>query len=148
MQRPNLLELARRVRPLVGRIESAQVRRFGRSGLGLAFRTQVLVLETTGRRTGRRRQTPLAYLEHDGGWLVSGGAGGQSTVDWVANLRAQPRASVFVGRQQVGVVAERVAGDAYDRVHELAMRTWPRIRAYERRAGRPVPIFVLRPTAP
>lgn len=121
------------------------MKRFGRSGLGVVFRADVLVLETTGRRTGKRRETPLAYVEHEGGWLVAGGAGGQATVDWVANLVADSRATVTIERRQGEVVAVRLSGAEYASARDLALRTWPRIRAYERRSGRPVPLFLLRP---
>lgn len=121
------------------------MKRFGRSGLGVVFRADVLVLETTGRRTGKRRETPLAYVEHEGGWLVAGGAGGQATVDWVANLVADSRATVTIERRQGEVVAVRLSGAEYASARDLALRTWPRVRAYERRSGRPVPLFLLRP---
>ncbi|MFP5465067.1 MAG: DciA family protein, partial [Gammaproteobacteria bacterium] len=45
-----------------GPVEAVQVRWFGRSALSTIFRTEVLVLHTTGRRSGRERATPLAYL--------------------------------------------------------------------------------------
>lgn len=121
------------------------MKRFGRSGLGVVLRADVLVLETTGRRTGKRRETPLAYVEHEGGWLVAGGAGGQATVDWVANLVADSRATVTIERRQGEVVAVRLSGAEYASARDLALRTWPRVRAYERRSGRPVPLFLLRP---
>lgn len=137
-------ELLRPLRPIVGRVEAWQVRRFGRSALGLLFRTDVLVLTVTGRRSGRPRSTPLAHLPLDDGWLVSGGAGGQATVDWVANLRAAGRASVTVHRATFDVVADEPVGEDYARLREVALRRWPRIAAYERRSRRSVPIFVLR----
>lgn len=143
--RPNIAELLRPLRPIVARIEAAQIRRFGRSGLGVLFRTDVLVLTTRGRKTGRLRQTPLAYLEYDSGWLVAGGAGGQRTVDWVANLTANPDATVELAGDTFAVVAQRLDGDAYTRAHDVALRASPRVKTYERRAGRQMPIFVLRP---
>ena len=147
MDRPRsrVADLLRPFRPLVARFEVAQLRRSGRSALGTLFRTDVLILTTTGRRTGRRRETPVAYLEYAGGWLISGGAGGQQRVDWVANLRADPDAWVTVRRERVAVEAEALDGDAYEYARPVALRTWPRIAHYEKRAGRTVPMFVLRP---
>jgi deazaflavin-dependent oxidoreductase (nitroreductase family) len=77
----------------VNRLEAALVRRTGRSAFAFAYRTPVLVLETTGRRSGLLRSTPVAYRPAGGGtWLIVGGAAGmRRTPDWVANLRAEPR---------------------------------------------------------
>lgn len=140
--------LADRLRPLrriVGPIEAWEIRRFGRSGLSLVFRTPVLVLETTGRRSGRTRRTPLAcHRDDDGSLLVVGGAGGQTAVaDWVWNLRAEPSAVAVVGRERVAVRAVELAGSSRADAWARLLRVWPRIAAYERRAGRPVPVFRL-----
>lgn len=137
-----------RVRPLrrwVGRLEAWEIRRFGRSGLGLLGRTDVLVLETVGRRTGHRRSTPVACLRIEDGWLIAGGAGGQRSVDWVANLRARPEAAIVVGRQRVAVVAEEARGAAGTTRRDQALARWPQIRVYEARSGRTTPVFLLRP---
>ena len=75
-------------RRIQARFESAQLRTMGWSSTSLLWRLPVLVLVTQGRRTGKRRQTPLTYVrDHTGGLLIAGGAVGQTrTPDWVANL--------------------------------------------------------------
>lgn len=139
---------ADRIRPLrrvAGPIESAQVRRFGRSALSVLLRAPVLVLESVGRRSGAVRSTTLAYRPVDGdSWLVVAGAGGQSrTADWVHNLRASPDVTVTVDRERVPVHAVELTGD--ERVASWAelQRAWPKIDAYERRAGYTIPVFRL-----
>ena len=59
--------------------------------MALLNRGAILVIESTGRRTGRRRFTPVAFWEtDDGSYVVGGGAAGKTaTPDWVANLRAR-----------------------------------------------------------
>jgi deazaflavin-dependent oxidoreductase (nitroreductase family) len=145
----NLADRLRPVRRLTRPIEAAQIRRFGRSGLSLVFRTPVLVLETTGRRTGTTRSTPLAFHRGDEGALfVVGGAGGQSTIaDWVRNLRADPHAVAVVDRERRPVHAVELAGSDREGAWAELVRVWPRIATYERRAGRPVPVIRLTPTA-
>ena len=144
---PNLADrlrpLARALRP----IETAIARRCGWSPLGRLFRTPVLVLETTGRRTGRRRRTPLArHPLPDGTWLVVGGASGQRRLpDWVANLRADPRAVAVIDGEPVPVRATETTGARRAELWPVAVATWPRIVAYERRAGRPIPVITLTP---
>lgn len=137
--------LLRTLRATIARVEAAQIRLVGRSLLASLSRIDVLVLTTRGRKTGLIRKTPLAYVEHEDGWLISGGAFGQRAVDWVANIRARPHASITVRRVRVNVVAEALSGEHYDRARAIALRRWPRVSTYERRAGRPVPIFFLRP---
>ena len=141
----NVYDRLRTVRRAVRPIEAAQTRRLGRSLLSLAFRTPVLVLHTTGRRSGRERTTTLAYHEDaDGSLLVVGGAGGQSRIpDWVSNLRASPRAAVTLDRQRFDVVGTEIAGHERQSIWPQLAAVWPQIDAYERRARRPVPVFRL-----
>lgn len=129
-------------------VEAAQVRWFGRSALSVAFRTPVLVLHSTGRRSGRERSTPLAYhRDEDGSLLVVGGAGGQARVpDWVANLRADPRGAVTLDRRRSAVTAVELVGDEHAAAWPRLEQVWPQIASYARRAGRPVPVFRLVPT--
>jgi F420H(2)-dependent quinone reductase len=145
--RRNLMDRLRPVRRALRGIEAAQVRWFGRSALSTAFRTPVLVLETVGRRTGRTRGTTLAYIRlTDGDLAVIGGAGGQRRVpDWVANVRADPSVHVTVDRRRRPMTAVELFEDERRRAWDEARSVWPQIERYEHRAGRPVPIFRLRP---
>jgi|GEM_PF-1843549 len=148
--RRNAFDRLRGLRQVLRPIEAVQVRWFGRSALAVVFRTPVLVLHTTGRRSGRERATPLAFhRDDDGSLLVVGGAGGQARVpDWVANLRADPRAGVTVDRRRVAVTAIELEGEERSAVWPLLEQEWPQIASYQRRAGRLVPVFRLAPTAP
>lgn len=133
------------VRRLVRPLEVAQIRVAGTSMVSLAARTPVLVLHTTGRRSGAERATPLAYRpDGDGMLLVVGGAGGQARVpDWVTNLRADRRAAVTLDRRRFAVRADELVGDDRATTWPMLAATWPRIERYERRAGRPIPVFRL-----
>ncbi|MEX2293235.1 MAG: nitroreductase/quinone reductase family protein [Acidimicrobiales bacterium] len=144
--RRNRYDRLRTLRRLARPIEAAQVRVLGGSALSVLLRTPVLVLITTGRRSGAARSTTLAYHRLDAGNLVVvAGAGGQRRLpDWVANLRADGSAAMVVRRTRFDVRAAELLGD--DRVatwNELR-RVWPQIDTYERRAGRDVPVFRLR----
>ena len=83
----------------------------GRVGRSLAGRP-VLLLETTGRRTGRVRVAPLIYVRDGNAFAVAGSFAGRD-VDpaWVANLRADPRAHVVLDGRRLRVLA-RPAGSA------------------------------------
>jgi deazaflavin-dependent oxidoreductase (nitroreductase family) len=138
-----------RTRPLwrVGnRIEVFQLRRLGFSAMSLVNKGSLLVVETTGRRTGRPRFAPVGYLRDGDAFVVGGGAAGQTrTPDWVANLRADASAAVWVRRRRVPVVARELTGDERDRAREDAMQVWPGVPRYERLSGRLVPYFRLVP---
>lgn len=138
------------LRRVVGALEAAQVRRFGRSAISLVARTPVLLLHTTGRRTGIERVTTVAYHRGvDGSLLIVGGAGGQTRLpDWVANLRAEPSAVVTVDRSRVAVTATELVGQERHQVWRRLAVVWPRIERYQRRAGRPVPVIRLTPVDP
>ena len=106
----------------------------------------MLVLATTGRRSGRTRKTPVTYLRYGDGWLIGGGAGGQkATPDWVLNLRASPRASVTIDRVVHDVVVAEPIGADRERAFDTLVARWPSIRRYEEWGGRSLPLFVLRP---
>jgi deazaflavin-dependent oxidoreductase (nitroreductase family) len=125
--------------------EVAQVRWFGTSALSALFKTPVLLLHTTGRRTGKPRTTPLAFHRGDDGeLLIVGGAAGQArNPDWAANLRSTPSASVTVDRVRLDVRAEEMIGPDRHAAWETLRMRWPRIDTYQQRSGRAVPVFRL-----
>jgi deazaflavin-dependent oxidoreductase (nitroreductase family) len=143
----NAYDRLRPLRRLLRPVEAAQVRWFGASLVSTLARTPVLLLHTTGRRSGRRRTTPLAFhRDRDGSLIVVGGAGGQAGVpDWVANLRADATAAVTVERRHAVVTATEVVDDEHRDLWPQLAAVWPRIVTYRRRAGRPVPVFRLTP---
>lgn len=107
----------------------------------------VLLLTTTGARTGLPRTAPLVGIPHDGDLAVIGsGYGQRPTPAWVHNLRAEPSAEVAYGDARVPVVA--TSPDDPDRVWRAAIDLYPGYAAYPRRAAhREIAIFVLVPTA-
>ncbi len=145
MARRNAFDRFRLLRRVARPIEAAQVRWFGASVISAVAGTPVLLLHTTGRRSGLERTTPLAFHEGaDSTLLLVGGASGQARVpDWVANLRADPAVTVTVGRRRVAVHADELVGAEREQVWGELRRVWSRIDTYERRAGRPVPVFRL-----
>jgi deazaflavin-dependent oxidoreductase (nitroreductase family) len=142
---------ADRTRPLwrIGnRLEALELRHLGFSATSVLSRGRVLLLETTGRQSGRRRFTPVAFWEEGSSYLVSGGAAGMSrTPDWVANLRASSDAAVWLRRKRIAMVATELSGAERDAAREQAAAIWRGIPAYEKRSGRLVPYFRLTPDA-
>jgi deazaflavin-dependent oxidoreductase (nitroreductase family) len=143
--RRNTADRFRSVWRIMSRLEALEVRWSGTSGVALLRRTPVLVLETTGRRTGRQRRTPVAYWQDDDVYFVGGGAAGMTRVDWVANLRAQDTAIVWVRRRRIAVKCEELAGGDEERARREAFARWPNAPSYERKSGRRIPYFRLTP---
>jgi deazaflavin-dependent oxidoreductase (nitroreductase family) len=83
----------------------------GRLG-GRVNRAPVLLLTTTGRRSGQKRTAPVVYLR-DGERMVviNTNAGNAKVPAWSLNLAAEPRAEVEVGRRRIPVLARVAEGE-------------------------------------
>src|SRR5258706_759881 len=101
--------------------EVLHLRWLGVSGISLMRRRDVLVLETLGRKTGKRRRAPVTYLRDDEGrYRIGGGAGGMTRVDWVANLRVSAEAVIYVRRRRIPVRVQELHGEERDAAHDAA----------------------------
>lgn len=110
----------------------------------------VLMITSPGRRSGLPRSTMVRYLDHDGGYLVWGtGSGSPRDPDWFRNLRHSPRARVEIGREAQDVDVEELTGAERDQVwREVVLARAPGVARYEKKAGRVIPVAVLRPVRP
>lgn len=142
--RRNIADRLRPLRRFAGYVESAEVRLFGRSVLSVVFRQRVLVLETTGRKSGKRRRTTIAYREVDGDVVVVGGAGGQTRPpDWVANLRANANVVVTRRRRSTPMIARVIEGGERQATWDRLEPDWPMMAKYQERAGYAIPVITL-----
>src|SRR5918912_1016061 len=79
--------------------------------------TPILLLTTTGRRTGRPRTWPLTYLPEVENLIVVASNGGQPNPPaWYLNLRANPRVSVQLGERSCTMIAQTVKGEERERL--------------------------------
>jgi deazaflavin-dependent oxidoreductase (nitroreductase family) len=122
-------------------------RRFGARGLlGRILGSEMVLLTTIGRRTGRRRTVALFAYQEDAGWIVVGSRGGSRKLPaWYHNLVSGPDATVRVGRREVPIRARELEGDEYEVAFEEAARNYPGYRVYRRRSPLPIPILRLEP---
>jgi F420H(2)-dependent quinone reductase len=110
------------------------------------FGASILVLETVGRRTGRLRATPLAYLSHDDDLVVvPANAGADLAPAWWLNLQAAGQGVAILGNVR-RPVRPRVAADTEHQQLWQRVATVAPIDHYQRRTRRPLPIVVLEPT--
>jgi deazaflavin-dependent oxidoreductase (nitroreductase family) len=132
----------------IGRVVSPLQRQlYRRTGgrFSLTGRAPVLLLTTTGRRTGKARTVPLLYLR-DGDRVVicNVNPGFERPNPWVLNLRAQPRAQVQIGRDTITMRARPVSEDELDRYWPRLAKLWPAYQTFYDRGGKRS-VFVLEP---
>ncbi len=108
----------------------------------------MLLLTTTGRKTGRRRTTPLLYVEEGDRYVVVASAGGApSHPAWYLNLRSNPAATIQVGGRQLAVRAETAGLEERARLWPRLMQMWPKYDGYQAKTRREIPIVILAPSA-
>jgi deazaflavin-dependent oxidoreductase (nitroreductase family) len=104
----------------------------------------VLLLHTTGAKSGQPRISPLAFIDLDGRMLIAGSSlGAQRDPAWVHNLRAQPRAHVEVGTDSYDVIARELPSDERDEVYPKLSALAPVLAEYQSRTERAIPVFEL-----
>ena len=106
----------------------------------------MLVLTTTGRRSGLPRSVQLAHLaESADSWLVVASAMGQDRhPDWLLNLRSDPRARILLPGRELDVDAAELDADERAKLWPALVRTIPQMRTYVRRTTRDLPVVRLR----
>jgi deazaflavin-dependent oxidoreductase (nitroreductase family) len=132
----------------IGRIVSPLQRQlYRRTGgrLSLTGRAPVLLLTTTGRRSGEPRTVPVFYLR-DGGRLVicNVNPGFERPNPWVLNLRAAPHALVQVGRDTARVRARPASDHELDGYWPQLTKMWPAYQDFYDKGGQRS-VFVLEP---
>lgn len=105
----------------------------------------VLLLTTTGNKSGQPRTVPLMYFETDGkNYLVASAAGAPTHPAWYKNLAANPQVTVEVPGRSYTAQAVTVGDAERDTVLTLIKAKHPRFADYEAKAGgRKIPIVRL-----
>jgi deazaflavin-dependent oxidoreductase (nitroreductase family) len=104
----------------------------------------VLLLTSTGAKSGQRRTTPVVY-QPDGERMVifASKAGAPENPAWYHNLRANPTATVEVGSDTVDVEAVVTEGDERQRLYEKQKELMPQFAEYEQKTTRQIPVVAL-----
>lgn len=108
----------------------------------------VVILSTTGARSGRVRKTPIIRIVDGPTFIAVASAGGAPRDPaWYHNLVAQPLARIQDGAVHRTVRAREVHGAEKDRLWGVAETFWPLFPQYRATAGREIPMLVLEPTS-
>jgi deazaflavin-dependent oxidoreductase (nitroreductase family) len=106
----------------------------------------VLLLTTTGRKTGRVRTTPLGYFEDDGRYvIIASNAGRGSNPGWFHNLRSYPQVRLQLGARRMEAKAQVAPKGERERLWARLVELAPGYAAYARRTKREIPMVVLHP---
>jgi deazaflavin-dependent oxidoreductase (nitroreductase family) len=119
-------------------------RRSGGKLGGKMFGAPVLLLTTTGRKSGRSWTVPLLYQTDGDRWVIIASNGGSARHPaWWLNLRSQPDASVQIGRQTYLVTAVETAGEDRERLWQQMADMYKGYDGYARKTTRRIPVAVL-----
>jgi deazaflavin-dependent oxidoreductase (nitroreductase family) len=109
----------------------------------------VLLLQTTGRRSGRSRTTPVQYLADGDTFVVAASNYGAARAPaWYLNLRADPRARIDVGGRSVDMRAQEVTGQERAELWRRLTAANRYLERAARKAGRELPLIALVPSTP
>jgi deazaflavin-dependent oxidoreductase (nitroreductase family) len=108
------------------------------------FGDNLLLLTTTGAKSGQKRLSPLAFLDLDGRTIIFGSYGGApKDPAWVHNLRANPSAHIEIGADSYDVVARELSTDERDEVVPVIIGIAPVFADYQSKTSRIIPLFEL-----
>jgi deazaflavin-dependent oxidoreductase (nitroreductase family) len=105
----------------------------------------LLLLATTGAKSGQSRISPLAYFQIDGKLIIVGSfAGAPKDPAWVHNLRANSQAHVEVGTDAYDVTAHELPLAAREQLFDKVTAAAPGFAEYQSKTSRIIPLFELR----
>ena len=104
----------------------------------------ILVLEVTGRTTGKTRATPLIHARRGDDFVVAAAnSGSDRTPQWYRNLGADPRAVVVHGGRRIEVKARDADEGEYDQLWQHVVDAYPPAAFYPGFTERRIPVVIL-----
>lgn len=104
----------------------------------------VLLLTTTGRKTGKKRTVPLSYLADAGAVVLIGSKGGAPRHPaWYLNLETNPEVVVQIARERRQLRARRATAEEAARLWPLILDRAPGYARYRAKAPREIPLVIL-----
>jgi len=106
----------------------------------------LMLMTTTGAKSGQLRTTPMMYLrEGDRLFVFASKAGAPTHPDWFHNLLADPVVAVEIGDQTYQALAKPVIGEERDQIYARWAEKYPQFRAYQEKTTRIIPVIELEP---
>ena len=111
---------------------------------GMFAGAPMILLTTTGAKSGQRRTTPLVYLPDDDRFIIIASKGGAPAHPaWYHNLVAHPETTVEVGTETIPVTAVVVTGEERDRLYAKQAALRPAFGEYQAKTTRRIPVVAL-----
>ena len=106
----------------------------------------LLLLHSTGAKSGQERVHPMMYLADGDRYVVfASKAGAPTNPDWYHNVKTHPDVILEVGSRTVVARAEEVVGDERNRLYAKQAELYPGFADYEAKTDRVIPVIALRP---
>jgi len=106
--------------------------------------TTVLILTTTGRKSGEERSTPLIYQRHGDDYLVVASKGGADEPPaWYLNLEEKPELTVQVKDERFAARARTATPAEKPAMWQTMTAAWPSYDEYQQQTDREIPVVVL-----
>ena len=113
---------------------------------GRILGNRMLLLTTTGRKTGQLRTTPVGYLTDGDAMIIVGGAAGAAKQPaWWLNLESHPEAQVQIGRRKLPVSATRALPEEQQRLWARYPAQHALFEKMQKRVSREIPVVILCP---
>jgi deazaflavin-dependent oxidoreductase (nitroreductase family) len=107
---------------------------------------EILILTTTGRKSGKKRDTPLQYTKDGERFIIIASNGGASKhPTWFLNLRANPEAQLQIRAKTIAVEASEAIGEERERLWTQVTSQHQNFADYQKRTTREIPVVVLTP---
>jgi len=106
--------------------------------------TTILLLHTTGRKSGRDITSPLIFREYDGKYLVVASKGGApEPPDWYLNLQKNPNVRVQIKGEVFDAKARTATPEEKPAMWAHMVEVWPDYAEYQKKTDRDIPVVVL-----
>ncbi len=106
----------------------------------------LLLLHSTGAKSGAERVNPMMYLADGDRYVVFASKGGAPTNPaWYHNLKANPRATIEVGTQTLQVQAIELEGEERNLIYDRQAELYPGFATYQQNTDRVIPVIALTP---
>ena len=129
---------------LAGRLHVRLYRLTGGRFVGRVARSPILLLTTTGRRSGEPRTAPLLYLRDGERLAIVASFGGHPKHPvWYLNLTANPQVQIQVGRERFAATASTATAEERKRLWPKFVEMYPGYAGYQEKTTREIPIVLL-----
>lgn len=106
----------------------------------------ILLLTTTGRKSGKERTTPLCAIEDGGNYIIIASNGGMDKHPaWYFNVQANPQVTIQIKDRVMKASASTATAETRARLWSQLISVAPVYAGYEKRTTREIPVVILQP---